>query len=71
MKQEDFLLNHKIEEVRRQLYVDAVGKPLTDPEVVKLSESLDQLLNEYYALQFRQMAQRMCARKASFLAAAL
>ena len=37
-----------IEEMRRELLHLGKRKPLTDPEVVKLSQRLDRLLNEYY-----------------------
>lgn len=37
-----------IEEMRKELNQLGKRKPLTDPEVVKLSQKLDQLLNEYY-----------------------
>ncbi|HVJ47649.1 aspartyl-phosphate phosphatase Spo0E family protein [Desulfitobacterium sp.] len=36
-----------IEEMRRELIQLGKSKPLTDPEVVKLSQRLDRLLNEY------------------------
>lgn len=37
----------KIEEIRTELNQIAEGKPLTDPEVVSVSQLLDGLLNEY------------------------
>lgn len=37
-----------IEEMRNQLNQLGKLKPLTDPEVVSLSQKLDKLLNEYY-----------------------
>lgn len=36
-----------IEEMRKELIELGSRKPLTDPEVVKHSQRLDQLLNEY------------------------
>ena len=41
-------LRISIEETRRELLDLGKCKPLTDPEVVKLSQRLDRLLNEYY-----------------------
>jgi hypothetical protein len=40
-----------IEEKRKELIQLGTCKPLTDPEVVKLSQRLDQLLNEYEFLK--------------------
>jgi hypothetical protein len=37
-----------IEEMRKELNQLGERKPLTDPEVIKLSQRLDRLLNEYY-----------------------
>ncbi|WP_445900321.1 Spo0E family sporulation regulatory protein-aspartic acid phosphatase [Desulfitobacterium sp. THU1] len=37
-----------IEELRRELIQLGKRKPLTDPEVVELSQKLDVLLNQYY-----------------------
>jgi hypothetical protein len=39
-----------IEETRQELNQLGKRKPLTDPEVVKLSQKLDRLLNEYYQI---------------------
>ena len=39
-----------IEQLRKELNQLAKHKPLTDPEVVKLSQRLDRLLNEYYRM---------------------
>lgn len=39
-----------IEEMRNELNQLGKRKPLTDPEVVGLSQKLDKLLNEYYLL---------------------
>jgi predicted nuclease with TOPRIM domain len=36
-----------IERLRKELLQLGENKPLTDPEVVKLSQRLDRLLNEY------------------------
>ncbi|AHF06777.1 aspartyl-phosphate phosphatase Spo0E family protein [Desulfitobacterium metallireducens] len=40
-----------IEEVREELIQLGANKPFTDPEVVKISQELDQLLNEYEFLR--------------------
>lgn len=40
-----------IEETRRELLALGTCKTLTDPEVVKLSQQLDGLLNKYEALK--------------------
>ncbi|AFM01090.1 MULTISPECIES: aspartyl-phosphate phosphatase Spo0E family protein [Desulfitobacterium] len=37
-----------IEDMRKELNQLGKRKPLTDPEVVDLSQKLDKLLNEYY-----------------------
>lgn len=37
-----------IEDMRKKLNQLGANKPLTDPEVVELSQKLDKLLNEYY-----------------------
>ena len=39
-----------IEEMRSELNQLGKRKPLTDPEVVDLSQKLDALLNEYYLI---------------------
>lgn len=39
-----------IDELRRKLHSKSEGKPLTDPEVVKVSQELNKVLNEYYRL---------------------
>lgn len=36
-----------IEEMRKELIQLAMSRSLSDPEVVELSQALDQLLNEY------------------------
>ncbi|HVJ50654.1 aspartyl-phosphate phosphatase Spo0E family protein [Desulfitobacterium sp.] len=41
------LLQITIEKVRLSLYETAKGKALTDPEVIRMSQLLDSLLNEY------------------------
>ena len=38
----------QIEELRYRLYLLSKGKELIHPEVVQISQDLDQLLNEYY-----------------------
>lgn len=40
-------LQIKIEKVRLSLYELVEGKSLTDPEVIRMSQHLDNLLNEY------------------------
>lgn len=50
-----------IEETRKDLNQLGMCKPLTDPEVVNLSQRLDLLLNEYYRLNFRLRCQRIGA----------
>jgi len=45
----EILLN-QIEEVRGHLNKFALTKSLVDQEVVRLSQSLDRLLNQYYGL---------------------
>jgi len=40
-----------IEEVRSELNILGSRKPLTDPDVIKLSQKLDHLLNQYLRLQ--------------------
>jgi len=44
-----------IEEMRKELNQLGNRKPLTDPEVVKLSQKLDGLLNEYRKLQYNKL----------------
>lgn len=44
-------LRKLIEEMRMELIQLANRKPLTHPEVVKLSQKLDRLLNEYWNLK--------------------
>lgn len=46
-------LRISIEEIRRELLQLGKRKPLSDPEVVKLSQQLDCLLNEYQWLKSR------------------
>lgn len=41
-----------IEKIRRELFQLGDAKPLTDPEVIKLSQKLDHLLNEYQLFLF-------------------
>lgn len=44
-----------IEEMRKELNQLGDRKPLTDPEVVKLSQRLDELLNKYWKLQYNKL----------------
>jgi hypothetical protein len=37
----------KVEQIREQLYLIIKGRGLTDPEVLAVSQQLDQALNEY------------------------
>lgn len=46
----NYILVNRIEELRSQLNKYSIGKSLTDPEVVSMSQRLDLLLNEYYEL---------------------
>lgn len=39
----------KVEETRQQLYEAAKNKPLTDPEVIRISQKLDRSIYEFYA----------------------
>ena len=41
-----------IEEVRKELNQLGSRKPLTDPDVVRLSQKLDGLLNQYSRLKY-------------------
>ncbi|MDU4959149.1 MAG: aspartyl-phosphate phosphatase Spo0E family protein [Sporomusaceae bacterium] len=38
---------YKVEKIREQLHLIIRGRSLTDPEVVGVSQQLDQALNEY------------------------
>ena len=49
--QKDLL--QKIEEVRRNLNSLASAKSLVAPEVIKLSQRLDSLINQYYRYRYR------------------
>ncbi|WP_371367235.1 hypothetical protein SRRS_12740 [Sporomusa rhizae] len=40
-------LQEMIEKLRDKLYQVSIGKALTDPEVIRASQMLDVLLNEY------------------------
>lgn len=44
-------LRDLIEEVREELIEIGIKKPFTDPEVVKVSQRLDRLLDEYEYLK--------------------
>lgn len=45
------LIRILIEETRRELFLLGNCKTLTDPDVVRISQQLDKLLNEYEALR--------------------
>jgi hypothetical protein len=42
-------LEQQIEKVRLQLIIMAANKDLKDPSVIKVSDKLDRLINEFYA----------------------
>lgn len=42
------MVNEQIEELRLQMQEIALGKDLTDPRVVRVSEELDLMINEFY-----------------------
>ena len=44
------VLLHMIEESRRQMNEFARDRCLTDPDIVRISQGLDHLLNQYYAM---------------------
>ena len=46
-----------IEEMRNELNQLGNRKPLTDSEVVRLSQRLDGLLNEYRKLQYNKLSE--------------
>lgn len=48
---EEWELIKRIEELRYRLYRIADGKYLVDPEVVGVSQELDQLINRFYELE--------------------
>lgn len=56
-------LRELIEDVREELIQIGMSRPFTDPEVVKASQRLDQLLNEYEYLRndYRYVYQRKWA----------
>lgn len=41
----------EVEKIRKRLYEAAKNKPLTDPEVIRISQKLDRSLNEFYFLR--------------------
>lgn len=45
-------LRELIEEVREELIQLGMSRPFTDPEVVRMSQRLDRLLNEYDYLRY-------------------
>ena len=47
---EAMIILNEIEHLRLLLYNVASDKNLTDPEVIKISQSLDRLLNDYQRL---------------------
>ncbi|WP_425802393.1 Spo0E family sporulation regulatory protein-aspartic acid phosphatase [Desulfitobacterium sp. Sab5] len=50
-----------IEETRKELNQLGMCKPLTDPEVIDLSQRLDLLLNEYQKQHYGLRCQRLGA----------
>ncbi|SHK02087.1 aspartyl-phosphate phosphatase Spo0E family protein [Propionispora hippei] len=51
-------IENKIQELRAQLYEIARGREFTDPEVIKASQKLDQVLNEYEKFFKRKMSEK-------------
>ena len=47
----ELVVHEQIEELRMQMQKIALDKDLTDPKVVKVSEKLDILINEFYLSQ--------------------
>ena len=47
----ELVVHERIEELRMQMQKIALDKDLTDPKVVKVSEKLDILINEFYLSQ--------------------
>ena len=45
------MVHEQIEELRLQMQIIATDKDLTDPRVVRVSEKLDILINEFYINQ--------------------
>lgn len=41
----------EVEEIRQRLYEAAKNKPLTDPEVIRISQKLDRSIYEFYVLR--------------------
>ena len=46
-----FMVHEQIEELRLQMQEIASDKDLTDPRVIRISEMLDILINEFYISQ--------------------
>jgi hypothetical protein len=49
-------IESKIQDLRAQLYEIARDREFTDPEVIKASQKLDQVLNEYEQFFKRKMS---------------
>lgn len=49
-------IESKIQELRAQLYEIARDRAFTDPDVIKASQKLDQVLNEYEQFFKRKMS---------------
>lgn len=47
----ELMVHEQIEELRMQMQKIASDKDLTDPKVVRVSEKLDILINEFYLSQ--------------------
>ena len=47
----ELMVHKQIEELRKQMQKIASDKDLTDPRVVRVSEKLDILINEFYLSQ--------------------
>lgn len=52
-KEKEMNIIHRIEELRLELNALGAEKGLKDPQVIKLSQRLDKLINEYYKLTQR------------------
>ena len=52
--------------MRKELNQLGNRKPLTDPEVVKLSQRLDGLLNEYRKLQYNKLQENAAIHNLPF-----
>lgn len=51
-------IESKIQELRAKLYEVARGRAFSDPEVIKASQKLDQVLNEYEMFFKRKMDEK-------------